>query len=69
MEQHGATPHWKKLGLYLDITFSKLKVIEADHDKVDDRIMTMLDLWLRTNTATKQGLIDALREIAKTNTN
>ena len=69
MEQYGATPHWKKLGLYLDLPFTKLGMIEADHAKVDDRIMTMLDHWLRSNTATKQGLINALRRIAKTSTN
>ena len=69
VEQQGATPHWKKLGLYLDILLSELEMIEADRAKVDDRIMTMLDRWLRSGTATKQVLIDALRKITKTKAN
>ena len=65
VEQHGVTPHWKKLGVYLGILLFKLNVIEVDHAKADDRMMDMLDLWLKTGTATKQELIDALRKITK----
>ena len=65
VEQHSVTPHWKKLGVYLGIVFSKLDVIELDRGKADDCMMAMLDLWLRTGTATKQELIDALRKITK----
>ena len=65
VEQHGVTSEWKKLGAYLGIPLYKLKVIEADHAKADDRMMDTLDLWLKTGTATKQELIDALRKITK----
>ena len=65
VEQHGVTPHWKKLGVYLGILLFKLNVIETDHGKADDCMMAMLDLWLRTGTATKQELIDALIKITK----
>ena len=64
VEQHGVTPHWKKLGVYLGILLFKLNVIEVDHAKADERMMAMLDHWLRTGTATKQELIDALRKIS-----
>ena len=66
VEQHGVTSDWKKLGVYLRILLSKLKVIEADHAKADDRMLDMLDLWLKTGTATKQELINALSKITKT---
>ena len=65
VEQHGVMPNWMKLGVYLRIPLSKLEVIEADRDKVDSRMMAMLDLWLKTGTATKQGLINALRKTTK----
>ena len=65
VEQHGLTSDWKKLGVYLRIPLSKLKVIEADHDKADDRMMDTLDLWLKTSTATKQVLINALKKTTK----
>ena len=65
VEQHGVTSHWKRLGVYLRIPFFKLEVIEANHYKVDERMMDMLDLWLRTGTATKQQLINALGKITK----
>ena len=69
VEQQGVTSDWKKLGLYLRILLPELKVIEADYAKADDRMMTMLDHWLKSSTATKQVLIDALRKITKTSTN
>ena len=62
-------PHWKKLGVYLRIQLPELEVIEADHVKADDRMITMLDHWLMSDTATKQVLIDALRKITKSSTN
>ena len=69
MEQHGVTSQWKKLGVYLGILLFKLEVIRADHAGADDRMMAMLDLWLRTGTATKQVLVDALRKTTKTSAN
>ena len=65
VEQYGVTPHWKKLGVYLGLLLFKLNVIEVDQGKADDCMMAMLDLWLRTGTATKQELTDALRKITK----
>ena len=66
VEQYGVTSHWKKLGVYLRILLPELEVIEADHPKADERMMAMLDFWLRTGTATKQGLIGALSKTTKT---
>ena len=66
VEQHGVTSHWKKLGLYLRILLPELNVIEADYAKADDRMMTILDHWLKGGKATKQVLKDALRKITKT---
>ena len=69
VEQQGVISHWKKLGVYLRIQLPELEVIEADHAKADDRMMTMLDHWLKSGTATKQVLIDALRKITKSSAN
>ena len=66
VEQHGLTAHWKKLGAYLGIPFPELDVIEVDRAKADDRMMALLDFWLRTGAATKQELINALRKTTKT---
>ena len=65
VEQHGVTVDWMKLGVYLGILFSKLKVIEANHAKADERMMDTLDQWLKIGTATKQVLINALRKTTK----
>ena len=39
--------NWFNLGLQLDISYSKLKEIEADQQKVYDRFLEMLYYWLR----------------------
>ena len=63
LEQQGMTHQWKKLGIYLNLLVKDLQVIEGDNARLDDRMISMLDLWLRSGRATKLVLEDAMRKI------
>ena len=54
---------WKALGLYLNISYPKLQMIEMDHRRVADCKMAMLQHWLCSGTANKQTLLLALRKM------
>lgn len=52
---------WKRIGIRLGIEKHELEAIEYDHrHQVQDCREHMIDLWIRTGTATKQKLIEAL---------
>ena len=59
----GMIPYWKRLGVLLGLPYSDMEAVEANHARADERMMGMLSQWLRSNTATKQRLLDALKDM------
>lgn len=55
---------WFELGKNLKISYPKLKTIEGDYPKVDRCLTECLVVWLQTNKATYNGLVDALTKMS-----
>ena len=63
LSQRGMTPYWKKLGVFLGLPYSDMEEVEVNHARADERMMAMLSQWLRSGTATKQRLLDVLKNM------
>lgn len=59
----GVVTRWKKIGVLLDVPYSKLQVIQKDETDEEDRLTAMLYQWLNTGTATKQALMNAMKNV------
>lgn len=55
---------WFELGKKLDIVYYKLSAIQENYPQKVDRCLTeCLVVWLQTNEATYNGLVDALTKM------
>ena len=63
LNECGVVTRWKKIGALLGLLYSNLQMIQKDESDEENRLIAMLNLWLKTGTATKQALMSAMRSI------
>ena len=52
---------WKRIGMRLKLTYSELRIIRNEETGENDRLAAMLYKWLRSDRATKETLVAALK--------
>ena len=56
--------NWMNIGVYLEVDMGTLKAIEANYDKVEDRLREMISVWLdRVSPPTCSALSAAIKEV------
>ena len=63
MEKQNLVFRWRRIGLELNLTYSDFEVIQRDRDSVEDCATAMLHQWLTGGRATKQALVEAVRQV------
>ena len=63
LNECGVVTRWRKIGIFLGLRYSVLKVIEKDETDEEDRLTAMLDRWLRAGKATKEALMNAMKNV------
>ena len=63
LKKQNAVTNWRMIGIELELTYSDLDIIECNRDGVENCAAAMLNQWLLSGRATKQGLLDALEEV------
>ena len=63
LKKRNTVTNWRMIGIELQLTYSDLDIIERNRDSVKDCAAAMLNQWIISGRATKQGLFEALEEV------
>ena len=63
LEKQNLVSRWRRIGLELQLTYDDLSIIKRDSESVEDCAAGMLHQWLRSGSATKQALLEAIQMV------